>query len=231
MNDQTIDISGLLPVNKPSGMSSFDVIRVFKKSTQFKGKIGHAGTLDVFAEGLLILMLGKATKQFDELQKRDKVYQAGVRLGYSSDTLDVEGQLTKQEKDYRPTLAQVVATAEGMEGKQEQEVPKYSAAKQNGQPLYKLARQGKKIIPKTKSVEVFDINVTAYKFPLATIDVRCSSGTYIRQLTADIFNQLELDSFLFKLQRTRIGNIYLQQAASLEDIKNQRWLEHVLETG
>lgn len=223
-------MDGLLPVNKPVGLSSTDVIRIFKRSTKFSGKIGHAGTLDVFADGLVILMLGKATKQFDSLQTQTKVYQAGVRLGYRSNTLDVEGQLTEQPDDQRPSLAQVVNATAPFVGEIEQAIPKFSAAKQNGQPLYKLARQQQEIIPKSKVVTVEKIEVTAYKYPLASLNVTCSSGTYIRQLTWDIFQTLAIDSFLFSLRRTKIGHISLREACELSEFSSGTWERCLLET-
>ncbi len=223
------NIDGLLPVNKPIGMSSADVIRVFKRSANFKGKIGHAGTLDVFAQGLVILMLGKATKKFDELQQQNKVYQAGVRLGYRSDTLDVEGWLVQQTNDQRPALAEVLNAMHQFEGEYEQSVPQYSAAKQDGQPLYKLAREKKAIKPKSKNVTIQALELITYKYPLATFNVKCSSGTYVRQLTNDIFSELGLESFLFYLQRTQIGFITLDRACELNDFSNDQWQEYLLE--
>lgn len=222
---------GLLPINKPVGMSSFDVIRVFKRSTGFKGKIGHAGTLDVFASGVMILMLGSATKTFDSLQDREKSYRASARLGYSSSTLDIEGALTDQSNDQRTSLAEIVNASQKWVGEFEQDVPFYSAAKQAGQPLYKLARAGKRIIPKTKKVTVHTISIVAYKYPLVTFDVTCSSGTYIRQLGLDLFRELGLESFLFSLTRTKVGNISLQQCCELEDLNTGKWQEFVLEIG
>jgi tRNA pseudouridine55 synthase len=222
---------GLLPINKPVGMSSFDVIRVFKRSTGFKGKIGHAGTLDVFANGVMILMLGSATKSFDSLQDRTKSYRASARLGYSSSTLDIEGALSDQANDQRTTYAEIINATQKWIGEFEQDVPFYSAAKQNGQPLYKLARAGKRIIPKSKPVKIEDISIVAYKYPLVTFDVTCSSGTYIRQLGLDLFHELGLESFLFALTRIKVGNISLSQCCELEHLNSDRWQEFVLEVG
>jgi len=222
---------GLLPINKPIGMSSFDVIRVFKRSTGFKGKIGHAGTLDVFASGVVILMLGSATKTFDTLQDRQKSYRASARLGYSSTTLDIEGALTDQPNDQRTTFADIINACQKFIGEQEQAVPFYSAAKQDGQPLYKLARTNQRIIPKSKQVTIYDISVVAYKYPLVTFDVTCSSGTYIRQLGLDLFHALNLESFLFALERTKVGNITLQHCCQLEQLNTPEWEQFVLEVG
>jgi tRNA pseudouridine55 synthase len=221
----TLMQDGFLPVNKPIGLSTFDVIRVFKRHTGFKGKVGHAGTLDVFAEGLVILMLGGATKQFDQWQTHEKVYTAGVRLGVESNTLDVEGQLVLQAQlpEHYPSYSELQPVLESFVGEYEQAVPSFSAAKQDGQPLYKLARQGEEIIAKKKLVKINSIELIAYKFPLVTLRASCSSGTYIRQLTFDIFQKLGYDSFLFSLKREQIGEVTLVQACELEAFDSGAW--------
>lgn len=230
---ESFTLSGLLPVNKPSGMSTYDVIRRFKSlNTDFKGKIGHGGTLDVFAEGLVILMLGQATKQFDHLQQRDKIYRAGVRLGYQSDSLDIEGSLVAPDyyEEDRPAFAKLVAAIESAKGEQEQLIPEYSAAKVQGTPRYKLARQQIAQERKSKLVQIYDLNLVAYRYPLATIDVRCSSGTYVRQLTFDIFSKLGIPSFLYSLRRLAIGSITLDLAVEIDDLRAGEWEDHLLQT-
>ena len=209
-------------------MSSTDVIRVFKRRANFEGKIGHAGTLDVFAQGIVILMLGKGTKKFDEIQMMDKTYQAGARLGYSSDTLDIEGVLLPQVDAPPTSFLQIEEALQPFIGEYEQAIPRYSAAKQDGQPLYKLARENKEIKPKSKPVKIYDIELQDYMHPLVTMEVRCSSGTYIRQLTHDIFSSLELESFLFYLRRTQIGDIVLDSACELSEFADDQWQQYVL---
>ncbi len=230
-------IDGFLPVQKPIGLSSFDVIRVFKRSTQFSGKVGHAGTLDVFASGVMILMLGSATRSFDALQGHEKSYRASARLGVSSSTLDIEGVLTAQvehtdtppssDESRRPSFSEIVEAASTFRGEMEQAVPLYSAAKQNGQPLYKLARAEKTIIPKSKQITIHDLSIVAYKYPLVTFDVKCSSGTYVRQLSVDLFAKLGTDSFLFALERKSVGPITLEHCCTLEDFSTDRWEQFV----
>jgi tRNA pseudouridine55 synthase len=165
----------IAPIYKPVGLSSYDLIRKFKKDNDYSGKIGHAGTLDPFAAGLVLLLLGKATKKFNEINKWDKTYLAGLRLGAVSNTGDPEGQI-KQISDKKPTLDQIKKSFKSFIGQINQKVPAYSAAKHQGSPLYKLARQGKKI-EKSKMVEIKDIKLISYKYPLLSLEITCSSGT------------------------------------------------------
>lgn len=209
--------TGILLVNKPVGISTFDVIRRFKKATDFEGKIGHAGTLDVFASGLIILLLN-TTKDFARFQTLKKYYQAQVRLGISSTTLDIEGKLTDQKASPKPEVSQILAAFQPFLGPIDQSIPAYSAAKYQGQPLYKHALKGTPIIHKSKPVTIYSLDLLAYKYPLVNTAISCSSGTYIRQLTADIFTSLNIDSFLFGLVRTQIGEYHLENAISLDQL-------------
>ncbi len=201
-------------MNKPIGLSTFDLIRLFKRANPtFKGKIGHAGTLDVFAQGLVILLIN-TTKHFAHFQTLTKDYQAGVRLGASSPTLDIEGALTEKPLDFYPSFSALQALLPQFVGSYNQTIPQYSAAKQGGKSLYSLARRGATIIPKSKPVTIDSLELIAYKYPLVNIKVICSSGTYIRQLTFDIFKKLDIDSLLFSLTRTQIGEYQLKNSIS-----------------
>ncbi len=208
---------GILLVNKPIGYSTFDVIRDFKRITSFKGKIGHAGTLDVFANGLIILLIN-TTKSFSDFQQLTKYYQASVRLGVSSITLDIEGELIHQPMSPKPSRSDINSTLESFIGSYEQSIPAYSAAKFKGQPLYKHAQKGELLTHKSKPVTIYTLNLIAYKYPLVTLAASCSSGTYIRQLTVDLFNSLGIDSFLFGLTRTQIGEYHLHDALDIKDL-------------
>lgn len=220
-------IEGFLPIYKPPGMSTFDVIRTFKRETGYKGKVGHGGTLDLFACGIVVVLLGKATKEFDQLQNSDKEYVAGVRLGYFANTLDAEGVFARTP--YKaPKWEDIRKASEEFVGEIEQRVPSFSAAKQEGVPLYKLARQGKVIEEKSKKVSVYEVELVAYRNPLATLRIRCSSGTYIRQLTNDIFAKLQTGSFLFYLERTRVGGFFAENAVRLQDLKSGSWEKAVV---
>jgi tRNA pseudouridine55 synthase len=221
-------MDGILLIDKPTGISTFDIVRRFKGITGFKGKLGHGGTLDVFASGLTLLLLGKKTKDFDNLLKLDKEYEAGIRLGYSSKTLDVEGDLISQGKEILLTREMIESVIPKYLGEIEQSIPAFSAAKQSGKSLYKIAREGNIPISKSKNVNIHSINVIGIKKTLVTLAVKCSSGTYIRQLTFDMFNELEIDSFLYSLRRTRVGEYYVKNALSLEDLKEVDWQDKLI---
>lgn len=218
---------GILLVNKPIGYSTFDVIRDFKRGTSFKGKIGHAGTLDVFAEGLVILMVN-TTKHFAKFQELQKHYQASVRLGVSSSTLDVEGEFTPQENLIKLSRDEIFTNITSFIGTYEQKIPNYSAAKFEGKPLYKHAREGNLISHKSKPATIYNFELTSYKFPLATFNVSCSSGTYIRQLTYDFFQKLNQESFLFSLKRTQIGEYQLSNSIEVSSFRNETWQKHLV---
>ena len=225
---QLDSINRVLPVFKPVGMSSHHVVRIFKKQADYKGKIGHAGTLDVFASGLLLLLLGKATKQFDYWQTQTKTYVSGSRLGMASETLDVEGNLKVQSNVFSPSADQIRGVLPKFIGEIEQAVPTYSAAKFQGQPFYKYARQGK-IIEKSKKVRIDKIELVACQYPLVTLEIQCGSGTYIRQLAWDIFQSLGIDSFLYHLTRTQVGEVNLAQAAPISHFNNQKWQDFLID--
>jgi len=194
----------ILPVIKEVGISTYDLIRRYKRKNNFKGKIGHAGTLDPFASGIVLLLLGKETKRFDEIRVWDKVYLAGVQLGETSTTGDPEGEITPVSSK-KPTNKEIQEVIKKFVGETEQRVPAYSAAKHKGVPLYKLARQGKTIPEKSKKVNIKKIEFVDYKYPKVTIRVTCAGGTYIRQLAQDIGEQLKTGAFLYSLKRESVG--------------------------
>jgi len=221
----------VIPVRKMPGFSTYDLIRIFKKKTGFSGKIGHGGTLDPFASGVVLLLLGEATKQFETIKKWEKTYLAGIRLGASSSTQDVEGEIVGAgpcvcSRGGRPpayaqasagrlgvapteiTIGRIKKTLKQFQGEITQRVPPYSAAKYHGQSFYKLARKGK-MISKTKKVTIKEIKFVAYKWPLLTIRVTTLGGTYIRQLASDLAEKLDTVGFLYFLQRERVGKYKL----------------------
>lgn len=218
-------MNALLPINKPVGLSTFDLIRHFKKANSPDYKVGHAGTLDVFADGLVILLLGSATKSFADFQQHQKTYLATSRLGYSTATLDIEGDFIQQLDPPHLTRESIASAIETFPKKYDQTVPAFSAAKHQGQPLYKHALKGQ-AITKSKPVEIYQLELLAYKNPLATIKATVSSGTYIRQLSVDIFKTLHIESFLTNLTRTQIGPFDLHAAATLEDVYNDNWKQY-----
>ncbi len=221
-------INGILPIYKPKGITSYDVIRKFKKETGFKGKIGHAGTLDPFAEGVLLLLLNKATKKFDEIQKWQKVYRAVAVMGASSDTLDITGKIVQQENCPAPSLETIEFEARSLVGELDQVVPSYSAAKHKGVPLYKLAREGKKVPQKIKEVVIYHISIKRYEFPELEFEADVSSGTYVRQLSYDLLKNVGVESYLKELTRLAIGQVNLEQVCRLDTFNNGSWKEFII---
>lgn len=222
-------MNALLPINKPISLSTFDLIRIFKRTNEPEYKVGHAGTLDVFADGLVILLLGTATKKFADFQNLPKTYLATARLGVNSTTLDTEGSFTTQKSPPKPSKTELESIFTAFPREYEQTVPAYSAAKHEGNPLYKHALKGK-IISKSKPVQIYELKLVAYKYPLITFTTTVSSGTYVRQLSVDLFAKLKLHSFLTTLTRNQIGEYKLESAATLQDLYNDTWQSHLLES-
>lgn len=218
----------IILIDKPTGLSSFGVVaKVRGKLTAnfgHKVKVGHTGTLDPFATGLLILLSGKMTKRSDEFLKQDKIYQATLRLGYTSTTGDPEGEITPYPTDNNISTntkelseTDISLALKSFLGKINQQVPKYSAVKINGQRAYKLARQNKDFETPTREVEIKSIKILDYHYPELKIEVHCSSGTYIRTLAEDIGQKLGTGAYLTALRRLQIGSYKLQDATTLAD--------------
>ncbi len=207
-------------IDKPAGMSSFGVVaRVRRKLRDREGKkvkVGHTGTLDPFATGLLIILAGKATKKSDEFLKKDKEYEATVFLGKNSTTGDIEGEIV-DVSDKIPTEEEVRKACEKFVGEIEQTVPVFSAVKINGERAYKLARKGKEIEMPTRKVEIYSLDVLSYNYPELKIRTHVSSGTYIRTLGEDIGKTLETGAYLTALRRTKIADFDVKDATKLDD--------------
>jgi tRNA pseudouridine55 synthase len=190
-------------------MTSFGVVarvrRVLSERAGKKVKVGHTGTLDPFATGLLILMAGKATKKAMEFTKLDKVYEATIRLGATSSTGDPEGEITVQQTEVDYSRAQIEAVLQKFVGKIEQIPPVFSAIKVDGQRAYKLARAGKSVEMPTRTVEIYAIDLLDYVAPYLKIRAHVSSGTYIRTLAEDIGKELGCGAYCTELRRTRIA--------------------------
>lgn len=200
---------GILLVNKPQGKTSFSLIRSLRKLTGIK-KVGHAGTLDPFATGVMVLLLGREyTRLSDKLLLADKEYIAEVCLGVTTDTYDCDGKITARSKK-KPTELQLDRVLAKFQGEIEQTPPMFSAKKVKGKPLYKLAREGIEI-ERTPCKVRTDIKVLCYDYPFLTISVACSKGTYIRSLAHEIGESLGCGAHLSQLKRTRSGCYTLEQ--------------------
>lgn len=214
----------ILLIDKPAGLTSFGVVaRVRRKLTQEIGrkiKVGHAGTLDPFATGLLILLIGKATKKAEEFLKLDKVYEATIRLGAISTTGDPEGEIQESKKLTDPPLrTKVEIVLKSFVGKIEQTPPSFSAIKISGQRAYKLARRGEKIQMPTRKVQIYEIKILEYSYPILKISCHVSSGTYIRTLAEDIGKKLGVGAYTTQLRRLRIGDWTVKEAKTLEELE------------
>ncbi len=212
--------SGLLAIYKPAGMSSHDAVQEVRKLTR-QQKIGHAGTLDPLAEGLLILCLGRATKIVQFLVDHDKTYEATIRLGQRSRTYDAEGldenEAPNPVPDFRPD--RIMQLLGQYCGTHSQRVPVYSAVRVNGQRLYKAARRGEEIEAPVREVHISYIRLVSYDKPDLRIQIRCSKGTYIRSLAHDIGERIGCGAYLKSLKRTAIGSLRVDGARTLEEIR------------
>lgn len=219
---------GILLVDKPAGWTSFDVVAKIRgqirrqyieqgiKPTKRQLKVGHAGTLDPFATGLLVILLGDATKKADEFLKLDKVYESTIRLGQTSTTGDPEGEISDVSST-RPTREEVEVVVKVFIGKIQQRPPAYSAIKVNGQRAYKLARRGEEVNIPERTIEIYSLDILDYEYPQIKIRVHVSSGTYIRTLAEDIGKQLQTGAYCSELRRITISQWDITQAMELTE--------------
>lgn len=217
MNDK------IILVDKPAGMTSFGVVarirRVLSQSTGKKAKVGHTGTLDPFATGLMIIVTGKECRNASQYSKLDKVYEATIRLGQASSTGDPEGVINGVS-DRVPTEVEIDETIKQFVGEVIQIPPIYSAIKINGQRAYDLARAGKAVAMPERQVTIYSLEKLDYNYPLLKIKAHVSSGTYIRTLAEDIGKKLTVGAYCIELRRTEIADWDIAQAKSLEEIMN-----------
>ncbi len=203
---------GILNFNKPTGMTSFDVVRIVRRGTGEK-RVGHAGTLDPLATGVLLVLLGQAARITEYLMDLPKTYRATVRLGQSTDTYDAEGRVTN-DRPVAVTEDEFRSVANEFLGETQQRPPAYSALKVGGQPAYKAARRGEEVDLAPRAVTVHRIDVTSFSAPFAEIEVECSRGTYIRTIAHDIGERLGCGAHLAGLVRTRIGPFSIDDATT-----------------
>lgn len=213
-------LNGILIINKPPGMTSHDVVQVLRKILGVR-KIGHTGTLDPSATGVLILCIGEATKIAQFLQGLPKEYLAEMIFGITTDTEDSQGKILSRVKCDISREA-VEKVLENFRGTIEQIPPMVSAIKVGGRPLYKLARQGKTIERKPRKVKIYQLELLKFEpalNPKASLRIVCSKGTYIRTLYADIGKKLGCGAHLSQLIRTRVGDFSLEQSHTLSEIE------------
>jgi len=215
-----MDLHGILVIDKPRGLTSHDVVARVRRLLKTK-KVGHAGTLDPAAEGVLILAVGRATKLLSDLSAHSKRYAAHVVLGVGSVSGDVEGPAMLEDLSTGPsTHSEISAVLKCFTGDIEQVPPAHSAIKVGGQPLYRRARRGEDVDVPTRSVHISGLTVVAYDYPNLFLDVECSAGTYIRSLARDLGSALGSSAYLHYLLRTRSGSFGLEDAWPLGDLEH-----------
>jgi tRNA pseudouridine55 synthase len=223
-------VDGYLLVDKPTGISSFGVVararRFLSEEAARKVKVGHTGTLDPFATGLMILVVGSYTKRAAEFSKLDKVYEAELQLGSVSTTGDPEGEITKVSVK-QPAQAEVEAVLRQFVGEIEQTPPAFSAIKVGGQRAYKLARAGKTVEIKPRQVMIYSIENVEYAYPKLAFMVRVGSGTYIRSLAQDIGKALGTGAYLSVLRRTRVGKLDIEDSLKVDDLSASNIENHL----
>jgi len=218
--------SGFLYINKPADWTSHDVVAHLRRVTGVK-KIGHAGTLDPFATGLLIVGVGReATRELDKFLKQDKEYVAALHLGAASDTYDLTGKI-EQNDATPPAVRDIKEALKKFTGPQDQIPPMFSAKKVQGKKLYELARKGEEIARQPNKIIIHKIKLLNYDWPIMEIRVSCSSGTYIRSLAHDIGQTLGTGAYLEKLERTKIGRLKIKSAVNLDEINQNNWQEYL----
>ncbi len=227
---------GVLNINKPSGISSYDVIRVIKKIIKQNSlglmhtknmKIGHAGTLDPLADGVLLILINEATKIASFLTEQKKEYLAEIKLGIKTDTDDIAGKIIQEKEVPKFTLNQIEKVLEEFRGEITQIPPTYSALQQQGKRLYILARQGKPVKPKPRKLTIYEIELLESNLPILKIQAIVSKGTYIRSLARDIGARLGCGATLQALTRTRIGSFKLKDALNIDDLNYDTISNHL----
>jgi tRNA pseudouridine55 synthase len=214
---------GFILIDKPKGMSSHDIVKQLRKVTKIK-KIGHAGTLDPIATGLLILGIGRdATKKLDKFKNLDKEYIAKIKLGSLSETFDTEGKIEERKVEKIPSKGEIEEVLKEFVGKIKQVPPPFSAKKIKGKKAYELARKRLNVNLKPVEVEIKEIEILEYKWPYLKIKVRCSAGTYIRSLANDIGEKLNCGGLIEELRRTKIGNLSVERAKNISEINSKNW--------
>ncbi len=210
-------LDGVLLVNKPSGPTSHDIVNAIRKKFKIE-KVGHGGTLDPMATGLLIIMLGRATKLANQIMSGDKVYQGIMRLGIATDTHDADGKIL-YEKDISSITEQMLqAEFNNFKGDILQMPPMVSAAKKNGVPLYKLARKGKEVERGQKLIHIYKFELQSFTPPDVAFLLHCSKGVYVRTLCNDIGEKLGCGAHLAALCRLASGNFLLKNAIAFDDL-------------
>ena len=215
----TNKMNGILIVDKPQGITSHDIVDFIRKRFLIK-KVGHAGTLDPEATGVLVLLLGSFTRRSSEFSSCDKEYEASLTLGLSTDTQDAKGRIIKQQEVASLDLKQIEQTFGQFLGEIEQTPPMFAALRYKGQRLYKLARKGIEVKRRSRRVFIYKIKITNLALPHIYFVVKCSKGTYIRTLCSDIAEGLGYPGYMSGLRRIKSGSFDIKQAITLDNLRH-----------
>lgn len=213
-------INGIVNIYKEKGYTSHDVVAVLRKVVGQK-KIGHTGTLDPDATGVLPVCLGRATKVCELLTDHDKTYEALLLLGKTTDTQDISGEVLEERDPGDLTEEEVRSCIEPFIGEYDQIPPMYSALKVNGKKLYELAREGKTVERKSRKVQIHGIRILEMNLPHVRMEVDCSKGTYIRTLCHDIGEKLQVGGCMEELERTKVGRFLKEDAVTLDEVRQK----------
>lgn len=221
-------MNGVINIYKNTGMTSFDVVAMVRRVAKMK-KVGHTGTLDPAASGVLPVCLGKATKIIDYIMENKKVYRVNLKLGMVTDTYDLEGEVLREEDASHITKDEILNCINSFVGTIDQVPPMYSALKQNGVRLYELARQGIEVHREARKITIYSIeNIKIESNDNIQMDVCCSKGTYIRSLCYDIGEKLNVGATMTALERIQNGTFTKEEAINIEDLTEELLEKHII---
>lgn len=218
---------GILIIDKPGGITSHDVVNRIRRLTGIR-RVGHAGTLDPLATGVLLLCVGHTTRLVEYLVGHDKVYEVTVRLGQATNTYDAEGKVVAERPFSHLTTTQIKQSLDQFRGPIQQKPPIYSAIKKDGQPLYKLARAGVDVDVPARAVTIHTLEILTITLPEVHLRVICSSGTYVRSLAHDLGEALGCGGHVTALRRTAVGDFAVTDAVPLDGLTAQNWPAYLL---
>lgn len=216
MTENTFEEGKVLLIDKPLEWTSFDVVRKIKNLIKIK-KVGHAGTLDPLATGLLIVCTGKFTKKINEYMSQEKEYTGAITLGAVTPTYDLESEPQNHKPFATITKGQITEATKKFTGEILQTPPIHSAIKQNGKPVYLMARKGIDVVLEPRKITIKEFEITSVELPVVSFKVVCTTGTYIRSLANDFGAALGCGGYLSKLYRTRIGNFKIEEAIGIDE--------------
>ena len=221
----------MINIDKPAGMSSAAVVGRVKRMLPRGVKVGHAGTLDPFATGVLVVLVGKATRLAERFMSEPKQYLATIKLGATTETLDPESEEIVTEGATARSREVVEEVLGRFVGELEQKPPVYSALKIHGKAAYRLAREGKAVELAARRVTVYGIELMGYEWPMVEVKIDCGRGTYIRSIARDVGEALGMGGYLVKLRRTRVGRFWSEGAVGLQDLEGRGVAAAMVQTG